>query len=88
MLDKAVVAVKADKDQDAGHGSRQGRRRFLDRDLYVFCFNAGDGKIVATGSTSPAAKKAIGQDIRTLKDATGKMYGPDLYAAAKEGANH
>ena len=27
----------------------------------------------------------IGQDIRTLKDATGKMYGPDLYTAAKKG---
>ena len=87
MLDKAVVAVKADKTK-ALDTINKGEGGFLDRDLYVFCFNAGDGKIVATGSTSPAAKKAIGQDIRTLKDATGKMYGPDLYAAAKEGRNH
>jgi signal transduction histidine kinase len=84
MLDKAVVAVKADKAKTLDTINK-GEGGFLDRDLYVFCFNAGDGKIVATGSTSPAAKKAIGQDIRTLKDATGKMYGPDLYAAAKEG---
>jgi signal transduction histidine kinase len=27
----------------------------------------------------------LGQDVRNLKDATGKIYGPDLYAAAKEG---
>ena len=27
----------------------------------------------------------MGLDARTPKDATGKMYGPDLYAAAKEG---
>jgi len=26
----------------------------------------------------------LGQDVRNLKDATGKIYGPDLYAAAKE----
>ena len=84
MLDKAVVALKADTPKTLDTINK-GEGGFLDRDLYVFCFNAGDGKIVATGSTSPAAKKAIGQDIRTLKDATGKMYGPDLYAAAKEG---
>ena len=27
----------------------------------------------------------MGQDSRTLKDATGKIYGADLYAGAKEG---
>jgi signal transduction histidine kinase len=58
---------------------------FLDRDLYVFCFNIGDGKGVASGSTNPVAKKTIGVDVRTLKDATGKVFGQDLYAAAKEG---
>jgi hypothetical protein len=41
-----------------------------------------DGKILATGRT---ARKVLGQDVKTLKDATGKLYGPDLYAAAKEG---
>ena len=51
----------------------------------MFCFNAGDGKVVATGSTSPAARKVIGLDVRTLKDATGKVFGQDLYDAAKEG---
>ena len=32
-----------------------------------------------------SARKVIGQDIRTLKDATGKLYGQDIYAAAKQG---
>jgi hypothetical protein len=59
---------------------------FLDRDLYVFCFNIGDAKAIANASTNPAAKKTIGMDVRTLKDSTGKVFGKDLYdAAAKEG---
>ena len=84
MLDKAAVAVKADKAITLDTINK-GEGGFLDRDLYVFCFNSGDGNIVATGTSNPAGKKVIGQDVRTLKDATGKMYGPDLYAAAKEG---
>ena len=84
MLDKAVVAVKADKAKTLDVINK-GEGGFLDRDLYVFCFNIGDGKAVANGSTNPAAKKTIGVDVRTLKDATGKVFGQDLYAAAKEG---
>jgi hypothetical protein len=84
MLEKAAVALKADKMKtlDTINKSEGG---FLDRDLYVFCFNIGDGKAVANGSTNPAAKKTIGVDVRTLKDATGKVFGQDLYNAAKEG---
>jgi signal transduction histidine kinase len=82
MLDKAVAAVKADKAKalDMFNKSEGG---FLDRDLYPFCFNAGDGKIVGAGSAT--ARKLTGQDVRTLRDATGKVYGLELYAAAKEG---
>jgi signal transduction histidine kinase len=84
MLDKAVVALKADKPK-ALDTINKGAGGFLDRDLYVFCFNSGDGNVVATGSSNPVSRKVIGQDIRTLKDATGKVFGQDLYAAAKEG---
>ena len=84
MLDKAVVAVKADKAKTLDTINK-GEGGFLDRDLYVFCFNIGDGKAVANGSTNPAARKTIGVDVRTLKDATGKVFGQDLYDAAKEG---
>ena len=84
MLDKAVVAVKADKAKTLDTINK-GEGGFLDRDLYVFCFNIGDGKAVANGSTNPAARNTIGVDVRTLKDATGKVFGQDLYDAAKEG---
>jgi signal transduction histidine kinase len=82
MLEKAVAAVKADKAKalDMFNKSEGG---FLDRDLYPFCFNISDGKAVAGGSV--ASRNVIGQDVRTLKDATGKVFGVDLYAAAKEG---
>jgi signal transduction histidine kinase len=83
MLEKAVAAVKADKTK-ALDTINKGEGGFLDRDLYVFCFNSSDGNVVATGTSNPAGRKVIGQDIRTLKDPTGKMYGQDLYAA-KEG---
>jgi hypothetical protein len=81
MLLKAEAAVKADRTKalnmfNAGGGG------FLDRDLYVFCANTGDGKIVANGN--PNAKQLIGTDNRTLKDATGKAYGVEIYNAAQK----
>ena len=85
MLTKAVAAVKADKAKTLDLINK-GEGGFLDRDLYVFCFNSSDGKIVATGTSNPAGRKVIGQDIRTLKDPSGKMFGQEQYAgAAKEG---
>jgi hypothetical protein len=79
MLAKAVAAVKADKAK-ALDMFNKGEGGFLDRDLYPFCFNISDGKHVAT-----QAKQLLGQDIRSLKDPTGKAFGLELYAGAKEG---
>ena len=70
MLDKAFVAVKADKAKTLDMINKE-EGGFLDRDLYVFCFNLSDGKQVAAGSNN--SRKYIGQDVRTLKDATGKV---------------
>jgi single cache domain-containing protein len=81
MLLKAVAAVKADKTK-ALNMFNTGEGGFLDRDLYVFCANTGDGKIVAIGN--PNAKQLLGQDQRTLKDPTGKTFGLDLYAAGQK----
>src|ERR1700758_3744171 len=78
MLMKAVAAVKADKAK-ALDMFNKGEGGFLDRDLYVFCGNVSDGKAVAIGN--PNAKQLIGVDTRTLKDATGKPFGAELYAA-------
>jgi hypothetical protein len=53
MLLKAVAAVKADRTK-ALDIFNKGERGFLDRDLYVFCANASDGKIVAIGNPNAA----------------------------------
>jgi hypothetical protein len=78
MLMKAAAAVKADKAK-ALDMFNKGAGGFLDRDLYVFCGNVSDGKAVAIGN--PNAKQLLGLDARTLKDATGKAFGAELYAA-------
>jgi len=78
MLMKAVAAVKADKAK-ALDMFNKGEGGFLDRDLYVFCGNVSDGKQVANGN--PHAKQLMGVDTRTIKDATGKVFGVELYAA-------
>jgi hypothetical protein len=41
-----------------------------------------DGKFVAVGN--PNAKQLIGQDGRALKDATGKPYGAEIFAAMQK----
>ena len=79
MLDKAIAAIKADKAKaiamfNAGEGG------FKDRDLYPFCFNTGDGVIQA------GPESVRGKDVRTIKDPTGKEFGKDIFAAAKDGA--
>lgn len=78
MLGKAVAAVKADQPVALAMFNK-GEGGFRDRDLYPFCFRITDGKTVASPLAVPA-----GTDIRTLKDPTGKVYGPELYAAAQK----
>jgi hypothetical protein len=78
MLMKAVVAVKADKAK-ALDMFNKGEGGFLDRDLFSFCFNADDGKVVATN-----ANRNMGVDVRTIKDSTGKAFGLDFYNAAQK----
>jgi len=77
MLVKAVAAVKADKDVALAMFNN-GEGGFKDRDLYPFCFSLSDGKFVA------AIKRLMGTDIRALKDPTGNVFGPELYAAAQK----
>jgi hypothetical protein len=70
MLTKAITALKADRTK-ALDMFNKGEGGFLDRDLYPFCFNKSDGKIVAV--SNPNAKKFLGTDIRDLKDVNGKV---------------
>lgn len=79
MLEKAVAAVKADKAK-ALDMFNNGESGFYikDRDIYPFCFNITDGKIVAG-----LVKPSLGKDIRTFKDSTGKAFGLENYNDAK-----
>ena len=81
MLMKAVAAVKADKAK-ALDMFNKGEGGFLDRDLYVFCDNLSDAKVVAIGN--PNAKQLLGTDARTTKDSTGKVFGVELFAAMQK----
>jgi hypothetical protein len=81
MLMKAVAAVKADK-MKALDMFNKGEGGFHDRDLYVFCANMTDGKVVAIGN--PNAKNLLGIDQRSQKDASGKPFGMDLFAAGQK----
>ena len=80
MLQKVVVAVKADKAKAIDMFNKgEGGFYIKDRDLFPFCFTRADGKIVATQT-----KQVLGQDVRTFKDKTGKAFGQEMYGA-KEG---
>jgi len=81
MLTKAVAAVKADKTK-ALDMFNKGEGGFLDRDLYVFCGNVSDGKVVAVGN--PNAKQVLGTDGRTLKDSNGKAFGQEVSSAGQK----
>ena len=77
MLEKAVMAVKADKAK-ALDMFQKGEGGFKDRDLYAFCANSGDGMM----SAHPALK---GQSLATLKDKNGKAMGEEMLKVATEG---
>ncbi|MGD9671348.1 MAG: cache domain-containing protein [Hyphomicrobiaceae bacterium] len=79
MLDKAVAAVKADK-ENALKLFNKGEPGFKDRDLQPFCFDAATGTLLAV--THP---KLLGGDVRNLKDTAGKEFGKELFAAAVDG---
>ena len=81
MLTKAVAAVKADEAKALDQFNK-GEGGFLEGDLYVFCAQASDGKIVALANQN--VKQLIGTDQRALKDSTGKEYGKDLFNAAQK----
>lgn len=76
MLDKAVAAVKADREVALAMFNK-GEGGFRDRDLYPFCFRIADGRTVAGPVYAPT-----GKDERTFVDPTGKAYGQENYAAA------
>jgi hypothetical protein len=81
MLAKAVAAVKADKTKALDMMNKEDSE-FVKGDIYAFCFNAGDGVIMA--NPNPNAKRLLGTDVRALMDPTGNAYGLKFYAAAQK----
>ena len=83
MLDKTVMAIKADKAKAIAEINKGGD--YLKGDIYPFCFNLSDGLLVAVANQN--AKGNLGKDERTQKDATGDNYGARLYAARAAGTH-
>jgi signal transduction histidine kinase len=79
MLEKAIPALKHDE-AEALAMFRAPNKGFVDRDLYVFCYNIKDGKV-----TAHINKTLLGQDIRTLKDGEGAPVGQRIFDANQAG---
>jgi signal transduction histidine kinase len=77
MLEKAVVALRADKTK-ALDMFNKGDGGFKDRDLYVFCANASDGIETA----HPTHK---GTKLTDIKDVNGFAAGQEIMRIATEG---
>ena len=82
MLDRAVVALKANQATALAEFNDKDNKQFHDRDLYVFCFNMSDGKF--TAQINPAL---MGTDVRALKDGNDPLgqRGYDLVKGKPEG---
>ena len=79
MLDRAVMAVKADEAR-ALKAFSTGSHGFRERDLYVFCARS-DGKMDA--HIDPAL---IGRNLKDLYDLDGVAFGQEMLAVARPGA--
>jgi signal transduction histidine kinase len=79
MLQKAVTELKVNP-ATALAKFNQADGGFRDRDLYVFCFEMGSGKL--TAHVNPAL---LGTDVRALEEKDGSPLGQKIYNVAKEG---
>ena len=77
MLEKAVAAVKQDKEK-ALEMFNKGEGGFKDRDLYVWCANASDGVLTA----HPYLK---GEHLQDIKGKKGYPLGKEVMENATDG---
>jgi len=68
MLDKAVANLNA----------RGAPAAMTDRDLYLFCANAGDGSFTVHPTL-------MGTNMKDVTDKNGKRLGSEIFTTAKEG---
>jgi hypothetical protein len=81
LLQKTVAAVAADR-ADALSKIASGAEGFTDGDLYPACFSVADGTIYPFAN--PNGQASVGQDMRSIKDVTGKLYGQELFDGAQK----
>jgi len=62
MLERAVVALKDNRATALKAFNDEKNKQFRDRDLYVYCFNVGDGKFTAYQSAM-----LLGVNVREFK---------------------
>ena len=78
MLERVVAAVKEDRAK-ALDMFNKGEGGFIDRDLYVFCANAGDGIVTA----HPYGEK--GKQMKGIVGVNGERLGETMMQNATEG---
>ena len=76
MLEETVTSMKSDKD---GTIAKINAGEIKDRDLYPYC-GGPDGMVSAHPS-----EKVRAMSLKDLKDKTGKAFGEEIYANAKDG---
>jgi cytochrome c len=79
MLDRAMAALRADEAK-ALAAFNDPKGGYVDRDLYVFCFDKG-GTMTASG----ANPSRVGTDAATLKGPDGRAVGAEMVALAAKG---
>lgn len=79
MIERAIRELKIDESAAIAK-FRTAEAGFRDRDLYVYCFNSNNGRILTSVATD-----LIGRDVRTLTDETGRNFGLELYNSALDG---
>ncbi len=77
MLERAVAAVKANP-LTAFESFTKGTNGFAEGDLYPFCARARSGWVVAHPSR-------LGENIATVSDVNGKLFGKEMLNRAQEG---
>jgi cytochrome c len=77
MLERAVAALKVDKDSALKAFNDESNKDFRNRDLFVYCFNLADGKFTAYESPF-----LLNNDIREMK-----LYNEPMGQRAYDAAN-
>jgi cytochrome c len=79
LFDRAIAALKANEATALKTFNDEKDKQFRDRDLYVYCFNVGDGKFTAFQNNM-----MVGVDVRELKIPPDDPIGQRAYDAVHD----